>query len=187
LFLLRSAPHRTAQHEVASKAISRLGSINTHIVSSYAQDRDAEVLIAVTELDLECERLGYKELHGKRYDVYRGIIENNTNVPRAKHIGNETWLANANPHQLVKEAVDAIYERYYMECVEENMESFIERNKVSEWRKTLGIDTVYQKPECKEEDTSKALIKYTGGRGGKGGRGGGSVGRAEGGSFRGWK
>ena len=182
-----SAPHSTAQHEVASNSISRLGSTSAHIVSSYAQDRDAEVLIAVTELDLECERLGFKALHGTRYDVYRGMIEDRLHVPRAQHIGDEAWLANAHPLYLVKETIQAIYERYYMELVEENLQSFIHRNKVSEWRKTLGIDTVYQKPERKEEDTSKALVKYTGGRGDKGGRGGGSVGRAEGGSFRGWK
>lgn len=109
-------------------------------------------------------------------------------MPRAQHIGDEAWLATADPKELVMEVVDAVYERYYMERVEDNMLAFIERNEVSAWRKTLGIDVVYQKPERKEEDTSKALVKYTGGgRAGKGGRGGGSVGRAEGGSFRGWK
>ena len=87
------------------------------------------------------------------------------------------------------EIIYAIYERYYMERVEDNVFEFIERNKVDAWRKSLGlVAVVVQRPERKEEDTSKALIKYTGGgRGGKGGRGGGSVGKAEGGSFRGWK
>jgi hypothetical protein len=83
---------------------------------SYAQDRCAEVVIAVTEQDIECEHLGMPEEYGERFDFYRDIIEHTIKkFPRGQHIGDETWLQSAQPPELVREAGYCVDERYYME------------------------------------------------------------------------
>lgn len=74
------------------------------------------MIIAVTEQDIECDRLGMPEYYGERFSYYRGIIEDTCkNIPRGAHIGDETWLQEAKPHELVKEATDCVNERHYME------------------------------------------------------------------------
>jgi hypothetical protein len=90
------------------------------------------------------------------------------------------------------------------------MDKFIKCHHGFVMRRAKGLGSVYKKPEHKPEpkpepeletklepkpeDDEKALVKFTGslrtsrlGRTGRGGRGGGSIGRAEGSSFRGWK
>jgi hypothetical protein len=74
------------------------------------------------------------------------------------------------------------------------MDKFIKCHKGLTMRRANGLGRVYKKPEPKPEEDDKALVKWTGslrtsrlGITGRGGRGGGSIERAEGSSFRGWK
>lgn len=129
-----------------------------------------------------------------RFEAYRNFIEGSFSpdrnpMPRGKHIGDEDWLQAAQPGELIKEAMLCVNERYYMEGVWENMHELIERFKIVKWRKTLGIDYVYQKPKKGDKETATVRYNGRGGRTGswRGGRGGGNAGRGDGGSFRGWK